>query len=154
MEENKEYPKTFEDLFKGTGIEDVKDEQGNTHFNFKARKLNNINDFIAGEKRWGIVCKMLEERISQDKKWNVQNHPIVNEWDANSIDKYGIVDENNAKILCNNAAKGGYLTWAHILIEEVSEALHASNKELMREELIQCAAVVVAMIESLDRNGK
>ena len=48
--------------------------------------------------------------------------------------------------------------WMVILMEEVGEACHeicgkSKNYINHREELIQCAAVVVLAIESFDRNG-
>lgn len=51
----------------------------------------------------------------------------------------------------------GRLTWRHILAEEVMEAMGESNPASLRKELIQVAAVAVAMVESIDRtqdNGK
>jgi len=44
-------PKTFEELFAGTGIEPTKDENGGVHYNFKATlKTNNMNkEFIPYE---------------------------------------------------------------------------------------------------------
>jgi len=96
-----------------------------------------------------IFQEIKQERVKQDEKWNVQNHPIVNEEVIR-----GFISEQSAKDWCDIATQEKCLTWAHILIEEVSEALCAKNKKLMREELVQCAAVIVAMIESLDRNGK
>lgn len=96
-----------------------------------------------------ILQEISRERVRQDEKWGEQNHPIVNE----EIFR-GFISEQSAKDWCDIAAQEKCLTWGHIVIEEIAEALHAKTKESMREELIQCAAVVVAMIESLDRNGK
>lgn len=106
-----------------------------------------------------IYSEIISERIKQDEKWGEQNHPIVNSLKTYDnhlpiLEEYDICNEERAKFLCNWNAQMKTLTWGHILIEEVSEVLHAPNKELMRGELIQCAAVIVAMIESLDRNGK
>lgn len=106
------------------------------------------------ENRWEIIESILNERIKQDEKWSIQNHPIINYNSKNISRYYNLPSEKTAKSLCNNAAKHGKLTWGDIVVEELVEALCAPNKELMREELIQSAAVIVAMIESLDRNGK
>ena len=49
----------------------------------------------------------------------------------------------------------GELTYMHVLVEEVAEAASCdSNVEALRKELIQIATVTLAMIESLDRNGR
>jgi NTP pyrophosphatase (non-canonical NTP hydrolase) len=96
-----------------------------------------------------IFQEIKQERVRQDEKWKEQNHPIVNEEVIR-----GFISEQSAKDWCDIATQEKCLTWGHIIIEEIAEALHAPNKESMREELVQCAAVIVAMIESLDRNGK
>ena len=96
-----------------------------------------------------IYTEIIKERVRQDEKWGQQNHEIINQNCLNTA-----VSETTAKFLCEQAVKNNTLCWGDIIIEEVAEALYAPNKKLMREELIQCAAVIVAMIESLDRNGK
>lgn len=96
-----------------------------------------------------IYTEIIKERQKQDEKWKEQNHPIVNK-----EVKRNFISEQSAKDWCDAASQEKCLTWGHIIIEEIAEALNAPNKESMREELIQCAAVIVAMIESLDRNGK
>ena len=105
-----------------------------------------------------------EERERQEKKWGQQNHPILDQVllsregscvPERMCEEYEIPTEWRAKSLCNGNFSRGTGTYMHILIEEVSEAVSClSDTESMRKELIQCAAVVVAMIESLDRNGK
>lgn len=84
-----------------------------------------------------ILAEVYMERKSQDSKWGIQNHD--------------------------------QMTWLGILAEEFGEAAKEVNElyfrpdmnqtkghltKRVREELIQTAAVAVAMIESLDRNGK
>ena len=79
-----------------------------------------------------ILNEIKEERKRQDAKWGVQNyHPIE---------------------------------WCAILGEEVGEVQKAAlethfkykgdNPENYREELIQVAAVAVAMVECFDRKNK
>ena len=103
-----------------------------------------------------ILQEISRERNKQDEKWKEQNHPIVdNSYVSDGMSlRYGLPSEKRVKELYDSLSKRGELTWGDIVVEELVEALCAPNKELMREELIQCAAVVVAMIESLDRNGK
>lgn len=84
-----------------------------------------------------VMDEVRAERASQDAKWGEQNHEPYQ--------------------------------WLSILMEEVGEAAQAANdsrdmrktlaeqaykQEQYRAELIQVAAVAIAMIESLDRNGK
>ena len=70
------------------------------------------------------ICNLiLNERIKQDNKWGEQNHHIYK--------------------------------WLAILGEEVGEANQAAledNESELIDELIQIAAVSVAMIESIKRN--
>lgn len=70
-------------------------------------------------------------------------------------EEYEIPSEDRARAMVNLSENKGELTYFHILMEEISEAASCgSNTEALRTELIQCAAVTVAMIESFDRNGR
>ena len=98
-----------------------------------------------------ILEEIQKERNKQDEKWGEQNHPFV----AFSP-HYGSYSANYAREQCDNAFNQGVGDWRYILNEEVYEAYEQAahkNVEKFREELIQVAAVVVAMIECLDRNG-
>jgi len=77
-----------------------------------------------------ILGEVDHERRLQNQKWGTQNHPQV-EWLAILAEEFGEV------------------------AKEVNE-VHFRQKDYahLREELLQTAAVCVAMIESLDRNGK
>jgi len=111
-----------------------------------------------------IIQEIKEERERQDKKWGQQNHPILDQFLLNRegsctpqrmCDEYEIPSEERAKQLCEVWHERGKGSFMHILIEEISEAVSClSNTKSLRKELIQCGAVIVAMIESLDRNGK
>ena len=106
-----------------------------------------------------IVTEILQERIKQEAKWGQQNYPIldqllINRTPKRMCDEYEIPSEDRARQLLNINEKRGSLTYMHILIEEISEVASCGrNMGNIREELIQSAAVLVAMIESLDRNG-
>jgi len=79
-----------------------------------------------------VVKEIIEEREKQDAKWGEQNHSPIE--------------------------------WVSILTEEVGEVAKAAleshfkhkNKDHSyteyRKELVQVAAVAIAMLESLDRN--
>lgn len=100
------------------------------------------------------------ERIKQEAKWGQQNHPIldpilIERGGQRMCEEYEIPSEDRARQMCEIHANRGDLTYTHILIEEISElASCGSDVVELRKELIQSAAVLVAMIESLDRNGR
>lgn len=114
-----------------------------------------------------IFTQIKTERAAQEKKWGEQNHPMLPEGLVHPIalsypsaaqsicSELGIPTEDSAKELTDLRARQGELSYFHILQEEVSEAVCAlDDYESMRKELIQVAAVTVAMIQALDRNGK
>ena len=112
------------------------------------------------EKTINILDEVYVERNNQDKKWGEQNHPIldqslINRHPITMCQEYEIPSEEKAKSKVEIHDKRGDLTYFDILIEEISEAASCGNNNVeLRKELIQCAAVLVAMVESLDRNGK
>ncbi|MBS1771132.1 MAG: hypothetical protein JSS77_15895 [Acidobacteria bacterium] len=55
---------------------------------------------------------------------------------------------------CEVAEKNGVLSFADVLMEEVSEAMDAESAVELRAELIQVAAVAVKWIESLDKQDE
>lgn len=98
-----------------------------------------------------------------------------------AIDSIGLVLRDVVAERLRQEQKGGpqdhkQIIWMSILTEEVGEAaqaindhhfkpgmhnpenfdheLHKKSRAHIREELIQVAAVAVAMVESLDRNGR
>lgn len=82
-----------------------------------------------------ILKEIQAERQRQDDKWGVQNHDPIT-WCA-------ILGEEVGEV--NKAALEAYF-------KKESSRGTKSLKDY-REELIQVAAVAVAMIESLERNG-
>lgn len=93
-----------------------------------------------------VLSEVLAERIRQDDRWGEQNHP----------DGTGVAPEqtklaDNAKAMCQQAFAEGRGDWAHILFEEVREALAEFDPAKLRAELIQVAAVAVAWAEAIDR---
>lgn len=96
-----------------------------------------------------ILKEIYEERKKQDDKWGEQNHPITGEspWFARN-------QCNELREQCEARFMAGDGDWNDILQEEVWEALADAaegNMKGCRKELIQVAAVVVAMIENIDR---
>lgn len=115
------------------------------------------------ERKYGVLGAVNSERHRQDWRWGEQNHPDVDRVLMNRdggctaqrmAEHYEIPSAQRAKYLCNRATGEGELTYAHILIEEVAEAVEAAtarNAAALRTELIQVAAVAVAWAEKLDR---
>ena len=103
---------------------------------------------------------VIDERLRQDKKFGVQDHLSVpnfvrgkpNVACAHSkVPVASYMREYNDTLVSFQR-----LTWGPILVEEVSEALEAAASEspaALRAELVQVAAVAVAWIDCLDRNG-
>ena len=101
-----------------------------------------------------VYDKIKNERDRQDTKWGPQDHPSIKNGMISDFlsSYYGIPTEDEAKLACDIAFKDGHGTWSHILIEELSEAIHAKTEEKRKEELIQVAAVAIAWIESIEIN--
>lgn len=134
-----------------------------------------------------ILDEVAAERERQNAKWGEQNHPNVDvvlinrpsvvdgngrTWPGSCTpqrmaEHYEIVTAGRAKFLTDHAASHGQCTWAHILIEEVAEAVEAAtlldqfvaahgrppeHDRDLRKELIQVAAVAVQWVEKLDRD--
>lgn len=88
------------------------------------------------------------ERARQDAKWGEQNHP-----DGTGGWWHEQTSAMLAREACQKAAADGTLTWAHVLREEVYEALAEHDPAKLRAELVQVAAVAVAWIEAIDQRG-
>lgn len=98
--------------------------------------------------RIDIFSKIHAERKRQDSIHGEQNLPIKN--DAPIYKKMAEV----AKEICDDNFRDGTITWKDILEEEFWEVFAEDDPEKQAEELIQVAAVCVAMVECLRRNGK
>lgn len=92
-----------------------------------------------------VLTEVQQERAAQDARWGEQNHPdgtgaMHTTWVANATRRRA-----------DEAAKGGTLTWRHILEEEVCEAFAETDPDALCAELTQVAAVAVCWIESIRR---
>jgi hypothetical protein len=88
------------------------------------------------------------ERQRQDEKFGEQNLPMTPE--VFSLD--GCKQTLNTMRHQNDLnLKNGKANWYHILAEELLEVFSETDPNKQREELIQVAAVAVAIIEGLDR---
>lgn len=97
------------------------------------------------------------ERLRQDEKWGEQNHPDGTGPRSRPLHDWGISSaraETLATLFTDAtdaAAKRGEVTWRHILLEEVFEALAEADPAKLRTELIQVAAVATQWAEAIDR---
>lgn len=112
---------------------------------------------IDGPIIYGVLAEVAAERKRQDAKWGEQNHPLIDpvlwgRWPTRVAEEYEIPTASRAQFLCEEAARKGEVTWAHILVEEVAEFVGGSPQS-MRAELIQVAAVAVAAVEAIDRRA-
>lgn len=111
---------------------------------------------LEGMKTDAVLREVLNERLRQERKWGQQNHPVLDPTlmpgRTEMQERYDSTSADVAKQITDHLADRGEVTYMDILIEEVREAVEAPNPKNLREELVQTAAVAVAMIESLDRN--
>ena len=99
--------------------------------------------------------EVLKERRRQQDKWGTQNWPILSNFLPRLTRvRYLVTDAEAQKKWVEKLMQNETCTYMDILLEEVLEAIEAPSPEELREELIQVAAVAMAMVESLDRNGK
>lgn len=87
-----------------------------------------------------ILSEIREERRRQDAKWGEQNHSPI-EWSAILTEEAGEV-----------AKEALELHFAQLQHTGQSEAWLAEKLAAYRKEVIQVAAVALAMAESLERN--
>lgn len=96
------------------------------------------------------VSEEVEQEVNrQIQLWGVQNHPDGTGPDGFHVHIAGVAERY--RIDCDLATKRGDLTYRHILLEEVFEAVAESDKDRLREELIQVAAVAQSWVEKIDR---
>ena len=112
-----------------------------------------------------IHAEIAAERERQNKKWGEQNHPSADPVlvrrdggvsEHRIAEYYEIPSERRAKWLCQEHARRGDVTWPHIAVEELSEAVSAfgdGTEERGRGELVQLAAVIVQWIACIDRRS-
>lgn len=99
---------------------------------------------------WDVLEEIAKERERQDAKWGVQNRR-----DGTNDSIYSLKERDNARDVCDkNERQPHRASWLQILREEYLEAGAEVEKDKLRKELIQTAAVCVAWIENIDRGGQ
>ncbi|KOX45283.1 hypothetical protein ADL19_23445 [Streptomyces purpurogeneiscleroticus] len=108
-----------------------------------------------------VLDEVARERVAQDEKWGEQNHPDgTGPREVFQVRYMHELARDTRR--ATDAAAGktpglehhGPLTWRHILLEEVFEALAEEKPAELRTELVQVAAVAAAWVEALDRRGR
>lgn len=74
----------------------------------------------------------------QENLWGIQSHP-----DGTGSEEIKALAEQ-IKAAVDAADADGSITWAHIYLEEVAEALAETKAPALLEELDQCNAVVLS----------
>jgi hypothetical protein len=105
-------------------------------------------------RHFDVLHDVYDEEIRQDKKWGAErSHP---DGTGPEILLLGAEMEDLANLMrtaTDNAARDGRVSWAHILLEEVFEALAEEDPAKLRTELIQSAAVIGQWAEDIDRRN-
>ena len=65
-----------------------------------------------------------------------------------------LLDLETARDEYERAVRHNRLTWWHILDEEVQEVRVETDREKLKRELVQVAAVALAWVEALDRRAE
>lgn len=97
------------------------------------------------------VVEVQEELVRQEAKWGEQNHPDGTGTGASLLGMSFEDLSHLAKRHCDEEAKAGRVTWRHILLEEVFEAMAESDEEKLLAELNQVAAVAAQWRKAIHR---
>lgn len=92
-----------------------------------------------------VLAQAEAEMLRQTEIFGEQNHPDGTGRTGDSA------QANFYRELCDNANARGFLTWRHILDEEVAEAFAESDPEKLQLELIQVAAVCLQWVKAIRR---
>lgn len=95
-----------------------------------------------------VLADITAEREAQHAVHGVQHHLP----DGTGPQWAQLAD--NARRECEQAATVGRLTWRHILLEEVAEALAEDDPALLRRELVQVVAVGAQWLQAIDNRSQ
>lgn len=106
------------------------------------------DDHVATE---DVLADVLTERQMQTRKWGQQS---LQDWTGPER-SYINMGRNSGimKRLQYFNDTYGNPNWAHVLLEEVFEALNENEHKNLRTELVQVAAVAVSWVEDIDRKN-
>lgn len=100
--------------------------------------------------KWDVISEM----IRQDRKWGANRHhnDAPADPDGSRLRNAELL-ESITKERLDEAFKNGDGSWLHILLEEVAEvetAAFSRDREHLREELVQVAALIFQWVKDLD----
>lgn len=95
-----------------------------------------------------LAEEVLAEVDRQYEMWGEQNHP-----DGTALAGDDQLAED-VKRFNAEMVRTGNLAWRDILWEEVREAFAEEDREPLREELIQVAAVALSWVNAIDRRTR
>jgi hypothetical protein len=101
--------------------------------------------------RAALFSRTLDERGRQDEKHGIQHWPLGNEGDTRK--HYESVAAFYRAKLTAARPEAGEVSWHDILMEEVAEVFAETDHRLVIEELIQVAAVALAIAEDVSLRG-
>ncbi len=123
-----------------------------------------------GVRRKQIINDVVAEWHRQDAKWGEQwERPHVDPVLMNRqggcdpqrmMEEYELPTATRAKFLCDNAKKNDVCTHAHIIVEELCEAIEEAvlvkdnDTTALRKELVQVAACAIHWLEKIDRDAE
>jgi len=106
---------------------------------------------------------VIAERQRQDAKWGEQNHPMLRRHARTAMASYDVAANTallptaaQARHMCEYEHKLGDGSYVSILVEEAAEFFeacyaHGETSDEARAEMVQVAAVALAMLEAIDR---
>jgi hypothetical protein len=109
------------------------------------------------------IADVVAERLRQDAKWGEQNHPMLRRSARTAMASYDVAANTallptaaQARHMCEYEHKKGNGSYVSIHVEEVSEFFeacytHGETSDEARAEMVQVAAVALAMLEAIDR---
>ena len=93
-----------------------------------------------------VLADITAEWEAQHAIWGFQQMP-----DGTGPQRTSLAD--SARCECEHAGETGRLSWRHVLVEEVAEALAEDEPTRLRRELVQVAAVAVQWIQAIDHRN-
>lgn len=103
-----------------------------------------------------VLGEVVSERKRQDAKWGEQNHGVIGDHkDVQEDIRLSYAGwEQVYQQINRDRDDQDTMGWDSILLEEVYEALSETDRAKRRKELIEVAAVAVAMVECMDREDE
>lgn len=95
-----------------------------------------------------VLTDIASERARQTEKWGEQTHPFTN---LDPLSHQQLADawkDHNDRVSQDPSKR---IAWDTIALEELHEAFAEDDLLKIRQEAIETAAVMVAMVEQIDR---